>query len=149
MQLTRPTRQSYLPKNFLKPLDFFLVSGEDGRGAPSWGFRGGTPAKSRCSVPLRSVSAVKIITLTWRPDPVRSAGNKTTGAPLRPDVKLNLTWHHPCKRLVSYHRTFSFTAANEKCFSCNWQVSPKKGPHYRWFKVMDQGQLDRNTSHQS
>lgn len=47
----------HLPKNFLKPLDFFLVSGEDGRGAAARGFCRGTPAKSRCSAALRSGSA--------------------------------------------------------------------------------------------
>lgn len=30
----------------------------------------------------------------------------------------------------------------------NWQV-PSKRLNCRWFKVMDKGQLDRNTSHQS
>lgn len=63
-----------------------MVSGEDGRGAPSRDFCGGTPAKSRCSVPLRSVSAVNIIkyfnmTTLTRPDHpphLTSASNKTT-----------------------------------------------------------------------
>lgn len=54
--------ERYLPKNLLKPLDFFLVSGEDGRRDPPRDCRGGTPAKSRCSVALRSASAVKVTT---------------------------------------------------------------------------------------
>lgn len=51
------TIRPHLPKNFLKPLDFFLVSGEDA----SREFGMGTPAKSRCSAALRSVSAEKNI----------------------------------------------------------------------------------------
>ena len=53
---------SHLPKNFLKPLAFFLLSGEAGRlwlPPPPWVVRGGAPARSRCSVPFLSVSAVK------------------------------------------------------------------------------------------
>lgn len=49
----------HLPKNLLKPLDFFLVSGEDGRGAASRDFCRGTPARSRCSAALRSAPAGK------------------------------------------------------------------------------------------
>lgn len=64
-QYMRPpvdTQRHYLPKNFFNPLAAFLVSEDDGSGVASWDFLEGTPAKSRCSVPLRSVSAVKFIT---------------------------------------------------------------------------------------
>lgn len=49
----------HLPKNLLKPPDFFLVSGEDGRRAASGDFCRGTPARSRCSAALRSAAAEK------------------------------------------------------------------------------------------
>lgn len=99
----------YLPKNFLKPLDFFLVSG-DGSRAPSWDFRGGTPAKSRCSVPLRSVSAVNIIKYTLtRPDHpahLRSASDRTT------TTEKPLKLLHPCKRV--YYNTTKLTSTIRK-----------------------------------
>lgn len=94
----------YLPKNFLKPLDFFLVSGEDGRGAPSWDFREGTPAKSRCSVPLRSVSAVNIIiyTLTWQQTYYNKAGPPTTSEK-RSDFTLQL--RQPMQKTLELNTT--------------------------------------------
>ena len=73
----------YLPKNFMKPLDFFLVSGEQGRA--SWGFLGGTPARSRWSVPLRSVSAVKNNHKKYL-NQIRVYSRTTTDAPLRHNV---------------------------------------------------------------
>lgn len=50
---------TYFPKSFLKPLAFFLASGVV---ASVWVLslveeRWGSPARSRCSVPCRSVSA--------------------------------------------------------------------------------------------
>lgn len=56
-ETTATATAPHLPKNFLKALDFFLVSGEEGRGAPSRDLCGGTPARSKCSVALRSASA--------------------------------------------------------------------------------------------